>query len=83
MNQSDANGDKRAERVSAMNRRRFLKGLGACIALPAMESLVPRGVQTSTAPGATAASGVGAAETPAGAPPADRGHLLSQWRDPG
>ena len=26
----------------AMNRRRFLRGLGACVALPAFESLLPR-----------------------------------------
>lgn len=33
--------DKRAERFLTVDRRRFLKGLGACLALPAMESLRP------------------------------------------
>jgi len=79
MNPPHANRDKRAERAYAMNRRRFLKGLGACIALPAMESLLPRGL-LSTASAATggpslagaAAAGatgaVGAAVTATGAP---------------
>ncbi len=31
-----------AQRHFALSRRRFLRGLGACIALPAFESLVPR-----------------------------------------
>jgi len=72
MNPNSANRDKRAERFSALNRRRFLQGLGACIALPAMESLLPRGF-LSTAAGATGASTMpsaagAAAVTATGAP---------------
>lgn len=33
--------DKQAERFLSVDRRRFLKGLGACLALPALESLKP------------------------------------------
>src|SRR5438477_6482758 len=29
------------ERFAALNRRQFLRGLGACVALPALESLLP------------------------------------------
>jgi hypothetical protein len=32
-----------AQRISTVNRRRFLKGLGACLALPAFESFRPLG----------------------------------------
>jgi hypothetical protein len=72
MNPNSSNRDKRAERFHAMNRRRFLQGLGACIALPAMESLLPRGL-LSTAAGATGAATIpsaagAAAVTATGAP---------------
>ena len=30
------------ERFAALNRRRFLRGLGACVALPALETFLPR-----------------------------------------
>jgi hypothetical protein len=53
-----------------MNRRRFLKGLGVCMALPALESLLPRPL-TSMASGATTAAASGAASaavTATGAP---------------
>ena len=43
-----------------MNRRRFLRGLGACIALPAFESLNPMGLLAAP----TAVAGVAAAKAP-------------------
>src|SRR6187551_404543 len=55
---------KKAERHLALSRRRFLHGLGACLALPAMESLVGRSTRASVL-------GAGAptpATTPTGAP---------------
>jgi hypothetical protein len=53
---------KRAERHLALSRRRFLHGLGACLALPAMETLLGRSSFASVLPGgapapATTASG--------------------------
>ncbi|MGA2229288.1 MAG: DUF1552 domain-containing protein [Tepidisphaeraceae bacterium] len=58
-----------------MNRRRFLKGLGVCIALPALESLLPRplvsaasGATSEAAAGAAASGAAGAAVTATGAP---------------
>ncbi len=53
-----------AERHHRLDRRRFLRGLGVCLALPAMESLVPRRLLAATAPG-TAGT---AATTATGAP---------------
>ncbi len=43
----------------SLSRRRFLKGVGACIALPAFESLVPKSLYAAGLPGnlATTASG--------------------------
>src|SRR5471032_1080676 len=35
------NADRSAERLANLSRRRFLRGLGACIALPAFESFHP------------------------------------------
>jgi uncharacterized protein DUF1552 len=70
MNAPHANRDIRAERMIAMNRRRFLKGIGVCMALPALESLLPRQLM-STAAGAvpaTAGPSAGAAVTATGAP---------------
>ena len=69
MNPSHANRDKRAERFHAMNRRRFLKGLGVCMALPALESILPRPL-ASMASGAASNAGpsAGAAVTATGAP---------------
>jgi Protein of unknown function (DUF1552) len=43
-----------AERMASFSRRRFLRGLGACIALPAFESLRP--LQLFAAPAAPAAA---------------------------
>jgi hypothetical protein len=66
-----SNRDKKAERFAAMNRRRFLQGLGACIALPAMESLLPRSMMTTASASATtapSAMAAGAAVTATGAP---------------
>src|SRR4051812_37433726 len=51
-----------------LNRRRFLRNLGLCVALPAMESLLPRGVLGATASEASVASGAPAATTATGAP---------------
>lgn len=46
------------ERHSAFSRRHFLRGLGACIALPAFESLRPRTLQAGPpVPAATTATG--------------------------
>jgi hypothetical protein len=47
---------------SGLSRRRFLRGLGACLALPAFESLRPYGLQAAV----PAAEGLGV--TPSGAP---------------
>src|SRR5687768_1053393 len=46
---------------TSVNRRRFLRGLGATFALPAFESLVPRSLASVT-------SAPGLATTPTGAP---------------
>jgi hypothetical protein len=50
------------ERRASLSRRRFLKGLGVCVALPAMESLLPARAW------AGAAAGEALAITPTGAP---------------
>jgi hypothetical protein len=55
--------DLAAERHFSLNRRRFLRGLGACLALPAFESLRPSAVLAAGAKGAGAM-----ATTPGGAP---------------
>ncbi len=54
---------KRAERHFSLSRRRFLHGLGACLALPAMESLIG-----STLAGVLAQNGPAAATTANGVP---------------
>jgi len=46
----NTNSTKPAGNFSAMNRRRFLRGLGVCMALPAMESLMPRTLFAADAP---------------------------------
>src|SRR6186997_2337450 len=38
-----------AERFASLNRRHFLRGLGACLALPAFESLRPLGALAAEA----------------------------------
>lgn len=50
-----------AQRHASLSRRRFLRGLGACLALPALESMRP-------GPLLGAGSAAGAAATPSGAP---------------
>src|SRR5665213_3402942 len=54
-----------AQRRASFNRRRFLRGLGACIALPAFESLLP---MRSLAALAGSASAAGLAASASGAP---------------
>lgn len=44
-----SNRERALERQLSLNRRRFLRGLGACIALPAMPTLVPRSAFGETA----------------------------------
>ena len=66
-----------AERHWSMSRRRFLRGVGACVALPALPSLLPR---VSRAAEAAAGS---AAATAAGAPRADGVCHDSERREPG
>jgi len=51
-----------AQRAANLSRRRFLRGVGACVAIPALESLLPRGALASTL---DAAAGTGAAAAPA------------------
>lgn len=51
------------ERFAALNRRQFLRGLGACVALPALETFLP-----TKALAAAGASGPGLASTATGAP---------------
>jgi len=48
---SNSNPERAAQRHLSLNRRRFLRGLGACIALPAFESLAP--VKLLAAPAAS------------------------------
>ncbi|HEX3601457.1 MAG TPA: DUF1552 domain-containing protein, partial [Lacipirellulaceae bacterium] len=52
--------DVAAERYWSMNRRKFLRGLGACVALPALPSLMPKWARAAeAATGATSATAVG------------------------
>ena len=51
--------DLAAERHASLNRRRFLRGFGACLALPALESLAP--LRLLAAPTAAVGAAVGAA----------------------
>ena len=57
------NADRATERAIALSRRHFLRGLGACVALPAFESLRP--FASLAAPSQAAAP---LAATPTGAP---------------
>src|SRR5688572_2813710 len=42
-----------AQRFASLSRRRFLRGVGACMAVPALESLLPaRGLHAAAAVGA-------------------------------
>lgn len=57
-----------AERHAALSRRRFLRGLGACLALPAFESLVPAGLRPGRLWAASPALTARPGETTSGAP---------------
>src|SRR5687767_1072549 len=57
------NGNRAAERYMSISRRNFLRGLGACVALPAMESL-----WKPSAFAASADAAKGLATTATGAP---------------
>jgi len=57
-----SNQNLAAERLASLTRRHFLRGLGACLALPAFESI---GSLSALAAGATATK---LASTPTGAP---------------
>jgi hypothetical protein len=46
------NGKAAQQRWAGLNRRQFLRGLGACLALPAFESLRPLGVLAANTPSA-------------------------------
>jgi hypothetical protein len=59
--------DRQHERRIALDRRKFLRGLGACIALPAFESLLPARLWAAEAASASAAASE-LASTPGGAP---------------
>ena len=56
-----------AERHLSLDRRQFLRGLGVCLALPTLESLLPRRLLADTLPAATGLPGLGAT-TATGAP---------------
>jgi hypothetical protein len=60
MTQNQSRREIAAERHFSMSRRRFLRGVGACLALPAFESLVPSAVNAA-APAATAGVSPGGA----------------------
>jgi len=57
------NQDIAAQRFASLSRRHFLRGLGACLALPAFETLRPFGVFAADA---SAAGSL--ASSPSGAP---------------
>ncbi len=59
---STPNPNLAAERQASLGRRRFLRGLGACLALPAFESFSP--LRLLGAPAAAAADGANAAAAP-------------------
>lgn len=61
---SDTGRQTSTPRGRRHDRRRFLQGVGACVALPAFESLLPRSVQAAEATTAKAT----ASTTPGGAP---------------
>ncbi|HSY19364.1 MAG TPA: DUF1552 domain-containing protein [Candidatus Acidoferrales bacterium] len=67
-NHSNLSGKKQSQRLAAarlnFSRRHFLRGMGACIALPALQSLLPArslaALATSAAPGNLATTSTGA-----------------------
>ncbi len=63
MNKNNAFFDKQimAQRFASLSRRHFLRGLGACMALPALESLRPlQALGSAASQGTGAASATGA-----------------------
>ena len=73
-NHSERDREIAAERHWAMSRRRFLRGVGACVALPALPSLLPALVRPRKRPEVAAKAASAAAD-------GVRHH--SQWREPG
>src|ERR1044071_6986653 len=45
---TNQNQDRAAQRFLSLNRRNFLRGLGACVALPALESFLTPGALAAT-----------------------------------
>ena len=70
MNQNQPSRDDLAAlRRSNLSRRRFLRGVGACVALPAMQSLLPSGALAALAESAAGAGAAGPlAASASGAP---------------
>jgi len=66
MNRKNSSSERSAIRLSELSRRRFLRGLGAVVALPAFESLARAGAVPAA--GASAAVGAPLATTATGAP---------------
>jgi hypothetical protein len=64
MNPQPQNPQAGRERRPDLSRRRFLKGVGLCLGLPAMESLLPTPVRAAT----SAVAGAAPATTASGAP---------------
>ena len=62
MNRSESQNERQAARRTNLSRRHFLRGLGACVALPAFESLISRTTiaQTAGEAGALASTATGA-----------------------
>jgi len=56
LNHESRERDLAAERHWAMSRRRFLRGVGTCVALPALPSLLPRLSRAAEAAGGAAAA---------------------------
>src|SRR6187455_3234829 len=54
------NAPRAPDPFAAMNRRHFLRGIGACIALPAFSSLLPSRVLAATAAARLATTATGA-----------------------
>jgi hypothetical protein len=68
-NEHPANAaDREARRQANLSRRRFLRGLGVCMALPAFESMLRPAFASAATDASTAAAGSAAAVTAGGAP---------------
>jgi hypothetical protein len=61
---NNTNRNSAAERFASSNRRRFLRGLGASLALPAFASLLPAGARAAEAVASTLAGGAEAKAAP-------------------